>query len=143
MGINDVKDGKKSFKARIIKSFKKDFKSWESKSKGYIENKESAKKLLIQARKKADDKPSRLKGIWENVQLLFSLIKDWTEGSYKQIGTQTVVVMIIGVLYFVVPTDIIPDFIIALGLADDAVVLSFIIKQVEDELQKYKLWKEN
>ena len=143
MGSNDVSKVNKKFKARIIKLFKRDFNSWESKSKGYIEDKESAKKLLLRARKKANDKPSRFKGIWENVQLLFSLIKDWTDGAYREISTQTIIVMIVGVLYFLVPTDIIPDFIVALGLADDAVVLGFIIKQVEDELENYKEWKTN
>ncbi|MGF7058232.1 YkvA family protein [Brassicibacter mesophilus] len=143
MDINNVNKDKRSFKEKIIKLFKRDFKNWESKSRGYIEDKESARRLLLNARKKANSKPSRLKDIWENVQLLFSFIKDWLDGAYKEVSTQTIVIMIVGILYFVVPTDIIPDFIIALGLADDAVVLGFIIKQVEDELQKYKEWKNN
>lgn len=49
--------------------------------------------------------------------------------------------IIIGLLYFVMPVDIVPDWIISLGFLDDAAVLGFIINQVNQNLEEYKGWK--
>jgi len=138
-----MKRERQLFNRKIIKIFKRDFNIWEARSKKYLQDKDSTRKLLINARKKADLKSSRLNEMWDNIQLLFSFVKDWNDGAYRKVSNKTIVIIITGILYFVVPTDIIPDFIIALGLADDAVVLGFIIKQIEDELKKYNEWKSN
>ncbi len=34
-----------------------------------------------------------------------------------------------------------PDWIIGVGLIDDAIVLDYIIKQINSDLEKYEIWK--
>jgi len=108
------------------------------KAKEYSKDKKKAKKLLDEAVKKANKK-GPLEEIWENVQLLFGLIRDWISGDYKDIPVGSIIVIIIGLLYFVSPVDIIPDFLPG-GLVDDALVLGLVIKQVKSDLDKYKDW---
>ena len=39
--------------------------------------------------------------------------------------------------------DLIPDFIIGLGIIDDVAVIGFTVKQLSIELDRFKNWKEN
>lgn len=112
------------------------------KAKEYANDKEKTKKLIDEAVKKAEklDNSGPLEKLIETLKLLFSLIKDWMNGSYTEIPKGSIVLIIIGVIYFVNPLDVIPDPLPG-GLVDDAMVLSLIIKQVMAELEKYKIWK--
>lgn len=71
---------------------------------------------------------------WDNVQLIFGQIKDWAAGEYKDIPIGSIILIIIDLLYFVSPIDLVPDFI---GIIDDTVVLVLFIKQVMSDLDKY------
>lgn len=62
-------------------------------------------------------------------------------GKYKEIPTGSIVAIIIALLYFVSPIDLIPDFLPG-GLVDDALVLGLVFKQVKSDLDKYKEWLE-
>lgn len=108
------------------------------KAKEYSQDKKKAKKLLDEAVKKANKK-GPLEEIRDNLQLLFGIVRDWISGDYKDIPVGSIIAIIIGLLYFVSPVDIIPDFIPG-GLIDDAVVLGLVIKQVKSDLDKYKDW---
>lgn len=120
-------------------------KKFGKKAKEYANDKEKSKGLVNDAFKKAkkfEKKKGPLEEIWDNVQLLFGLIKDWASGEYKDIPMGSIVLIIIGLLYFVSPIDLVPDFIPG-GIIDDALVLGLVIKQVMNDLDKYHLWKEN
>jgi uncharacterized membrane protein YkvA (DUF1232 family) len=38
------------------------------------------------------------------------------------------------------PADLFPDFILGVGYLDDAAVIAFCLKLVEQDLEKYKQW---
>ena len=46
-----------------------------------------------------------------------------------------------GLLYFIIPTDFIPDMIPIFGLLDDIAVLTMISNSVQSELNEYRNWK--
>ena len=62
--------------------------------------------------------------IIEIIKLLFGIVGDWATGKYTEIPTGAIIA-IIGLLYFVSPIDLIPDFL-PRGLIDDAVVLGLM-----------------
>jgi len=108
------------------------------KAKMYSQDKKMTKELLEEAIKKANKK-GPLEEIWDNLQLLFGILRDWISGNYKDVPVGSIIAIIIGLLYFVSPIDIIPDFVPG-GLVDDVVVLGLIIRQVKSDLDKYKEW---
>lgn len=69
------------------------------------------------------------------------MFKDYINGRYKKIPTKTLLIIVIGLVYFVSPVDIVPDFIMGLGFIDDASVLAFLIHQISAEISDYKNWK--
>lgn len=52
------------------------------------------------------------------------------------------VLIVAGILYFISPIDIIPDFIFGIGIVDDALVLKYVLQAVNQELIAYKDWKD-
>lgn len=110
------------------------------KAKNYANDKRKTQRLVRDAMKKAK-KTGPFEEIWDKVQLLFGIAKDWSAGEYTEVPTGTIIAIIIGLLYFVSPIDLIPDFLPG-GLIDDALVLGLIFKQVNSDLDKYKEWLE-
>jgi len=81
-----------------------------------------------------------LKHILNDVKDLYNLSKDAIRGNYK-LHPVNMGVIAGGLLYFIIPTDLIPDFIPFVGLVDDIALLTTIIKSMQGELQKYRSWK--
>ena len=79
--------------------------------------------------------------IVEDVQALFMMVKDYANGTYREVPWNTIVAAGAGLLYLVCPIDLIPDFIPLIGLVDDLAVLTFVLKSVHTDLQKYIQWK--
>jgi curved DNA-binding protein CbpA len=81
-----------------------------------------------------------LKRILEDVRELYFLFKDAARGRYR---IQPVNLGIIGggLLYFIIPSDLIPDVLPLVGLLDDVAILTTIINSLQDELSKYRNWK--
>jgi uncharacterized membrane protein YkvA (DUF1232 family) len=50
-------------------------------------------------------------------------------------------VIIAGILYFVLPIDVIPDFIVGAGLLDDVAVLTWVLNSVRPVLDDFGEWE--
>jgi uncharacterized membrane protein YkvA (DUF1232 family) len=70
----------------------------------------------------------------QTVKMLFDMIRD----KNFTIEWSSKALIIGGLLYFISPIDFLPDFIPVLGYIDDAVVISFVIKAIVAEVDRYK-----
>jgi DnaJ-class molecular chaperone len=100
----------------------------------YVNDKEFSRKI-----KKAS---GALKFILQDVKDLYSLFKDGIKGRYK-LHPVNLGIIGGGLLYFIIPSDLIPDFIPFLGFIDDIAVLTMIINSLQGELIKYRNWKQH
>lgn len=91
--------------------------------------------------KKATNNKGSLTDIWDELQLLFSLVKDYAKGDYTAISKSAIISILAGLLYFISPLDLVPDFILGLGFLDDVIVLRFVYKKMRKELEQYQAWK--
>lgn len=92
---------------------------------------------------KASKNKDKLTAIWDKMQLLFALAKDYANGSYNDVSNASIVAIIGSLLYFISPIDFIPDFILGLGFLDDAFIIGYVFNKVAKELDKYQNWKAN
>lgn len=75
-------------------------------------------------------------------RLFIQMMQDYFAKRYTNISKWTWVSVIVAVLYFLSPIDIIPDFAIPfVGYVDDAFVLGFMARQLMKEIKKYEIWK--
>ena len=124
-----------------LKELFKRFSSSKTKASELIEDKEKTKKTLNEAYVKASKNKENMGSIWDQFQLLLSLAKDYFNGSYKDISKNSILAIVAGMLYFLSPVDLLPDFLLGFGLIDDVFILGLVIKQVAQDLQKYQQWK--
>jgi len=78
----------------------------------------------------------------QNIQLLFSVVKDYAQGNYKEIPWTSIAAIIGSLLYIFSPIDLIPDFIPVAGLLDDAAVLGLCLNSIGKDLKKYEIWRQ-
>lgn len=76
------------------------------------------------------------------IKLFFSMLKDTFTGKYKEIPKGTIASIVGTLLYVFSPVDIILDAIPIIGLVDDAAIVALCIKATENDVKKYKIWKE-
>ena len=78
-----------------------------------------------------------------DIKLLFSLIKDYAKGEYREIPWYSVAAIVFALLYVLSPIDLIPDFIPGIGYVDDALVVAACLAMVDKDLHAYNDWKKN
>ncbi len=77
----------------------------------------------------------------EKVTTLGTLLRFYASGEYRQIEIGNVVKIIAGFIYFIAPIDLIPDFLPFIGFSDDVALFVYLMKSIDDELQKFDQWK--
>ena len=84
---------------------------------------------------------SRLGSLRADMPRLVRLGRAIAGGNYRQLPWKSVAFVAAGLLYFVTPFDLIPDFIIGTGFLDDAVVVAYIMKAIRDDLARFEDWE--
>jgi uncharacterized membrane protein YkvA (DUF1232 family) len=80
----------------------------------------------------------------DSVIALVRMLKAWWKGEYRNISTTSIIAVVATLVYFSNPIDMIPDFIPVIGQIDDILVLSYLIKMLNKEIERFMAWeKEN
>lgn len=119
------------------------FKKSENKASVILKDKTKASDTIKEALGKAVTNKGDLEGVWAKMLLLFAVAKDYVSGDYTEIPKRSIVAILGGLIYFLSPIDVVPDFVPVLGFVDDVFVLNLVYKQVIKDLEKYKSWKDN
>jgi len=99
--------------------------------------------LLRNAYERMSAQSSVLSAVWTDLQTMLRLLVRWADRSYRRVGWTPLVLMVGAVLYFVVPTDAVPDALGALGFVDDVTVISMVVRRVRTELDRFREWEAN
>jgi len=78
----------------------------------------------------------------EDGQLLIAIVKDYWSGTYRQIPFGVIASIVFTLIYILNPFDLVPDVLPVIGQLDDAAVMGACLMLVEQDLQKYKDWKQ-
>ncbi|MBW2147771.1 MAG: DUF1232 domain-containing protein [Deltaproteobacteria bacterium] len=89
-------------------------------------------------RKRGKSAPQKLIAL---VKLFIEIVRDYRNGSYKKIPWDTVLFIVVAIIYVVNPFDLVPDFIPVVGWLDDVAVVSLVIAAIANDLREYCIWK--
>lgn len=78
----------------------------------------------------------------EQFLLIGRLLKASVLGKYKIQSPRIFIILLSAVIYFVNPLDLIPDFILGIGLTDDLAVLAWVYSAASKELDNFKQWEQ-
>jgi len=85
--------------------------------------------------------PDRLQLMTNQVRLLLDLVDDYWSGEYREVPWHSLAVAVVAVLYFVSPSDIIPDYLPAIGHVDDILLIGLAIRLLKKDLIAYARFK--
>ncbi len=117
-------------------------KHFESRAGDYLADPDKTRKLLDAAHRKGEHS-SVLEVMWDDLQVLFRMIRAYVDGNYRTIPWIAVLTATAAVLYFVSPVDFVPEFLIGIGLLDDAAVLAWTLRAIQGALNEFREWEKN
>jgi uncharacterized membrane protein YkvA (DUF1232 family) len=120
------------------------FESARKKALHFLRDNETLDRLLEESREKIQDlnlSNFSLEKLFAYLRILIRMIKSYSSGDYQVIPWKTIVVMVAAVVYFVMPIDLIPDFIPVAGFVDDLGVLMWVFNSFRDEIEEYMQWE--
>ena len=69
------------------------------------------------------------------------MVNSYIKGQYKEVPVSSIIAIIIPLLYFVAPIDVIPDFLPGVGLVDDVAVIGYSLSLIQSDLKQYMDWR--
>jgi uncharacterized membrane protein YkvA (DUF1232 family) len=107
----------------------------------YRDDPERARRLAEQVREKADRQQGRLAEVWQSLMTLQRLVRAWASGRYRRVPWRSIALAIAALIYFLMPLDVMPDWLIGVGFIDDASFIAFVVKSIQDDLDNFLDWE--
>ena len=107
-------------------------------------NREKVGKTIRKARKifeRLQNLP-RCRGLSRDICDFCDLLSDYLEGVYPNLPLSTIVAVLGGLIYLVLPVDAIADIFPVFGFLDDAGVLAFVVATEKADMKEYLHWRE-
>ena len=126
------------------KEIEKVIEKTKSKAEEYARDPNKAKKLLDDAVKKTKNYEKNrgpLAEVWGYLTALFRLLKAYIRKDYRNIPWGPIVLVIVAIIYFVSPIDLISDILPGIGLIDDAAIIAFVVAQIKADLDNFLAWE--
>jgi len=114
-------------------------------AKEILGNKEKLKGLVTQAREKLESMQGTDK-VWKNminvINTFIRMIKAYINGQYKEIPWKSMLMLVAGIVYFIMPLDLIPDFIPITGFMDDLTIIIWIYRTLKIDIEAFEIWEQ-
>ncbi|MDR5902394.1 YkvA family protein [Halomonas icarae] len=98
---------------------------------------------------KGDKLKTRLRGrsrvigqITRALRLFVPMLGDVLRGRYRPVPWMAILWMLAALVYLISPLDLIPDFLVLVGVLDDAVIVGWLLTRVDSALGPYRAWRE-
>lgn len=122
------------------------FKQAQQRAKHILRDPEKLKKLLSEAAQKLQilksNSPAAM-ALKEKVSAIQRMIQAYMRGDYRRIPWKSLLLLVSGIIYFVMPLDLMPDFIPIAGYLDDLSILLWIFQAVKTDIENFEEWEKN
>lgn len=115
-----------------------------NRTRSYVADNDRIKEVMKQASGKLHeftDDDSKKGVLVEKVKLVIRMIRAHISGAYSSFSPKSIFLMVFAILYFVIPTDMIPDLVPFLGFTDDLTVLYFVTNSLGDDIAAFEAWE--
>ncbi|MBK9001119.1 MAG: DUF1232 domain-containing protein [Myxococcales bacterium] len=85
--------------------------------------------------------PARMQKLTNQVRLLLDLVDDYWEGRYREVRWYSLAIAVAAALYFLSPSDLIPDTLPGIGHIDDVLIMALALRLLRRELAAYCRFK--
>jgi len=78
----------------------------------------------------------------QQVEMALDLLAHHVDGEIPHVPFRTVALLTAGLLYYLEPVDVIPDFVPGMGTVDDRLFMAFAFYEGADGIARYRAWQE-
>lgn len=86
--------------------------------------------------------PDRMQKLTNQVRLMLDLVDDYWAGRYREVRWYSLALAVAAALYFLSPSDLIPDALPGVGHLDDMLVIALALRLLRRELAAYCRFKQ-
>ncbi|MEC8717579.1 MAG: DUF1232 domain-containing protein [Pseudomonadota bacterium] len=97
--------------------------------------------VLAELRARRDGNAGPLAKLGDDLKTLLRLLDATVSGRYPALPQGVMTAVGAALLYWLMPLDLIPDPILALGFIDDAAILGWMLKRLSDDLVAFRSWE--
>lgn len=97
--------------------------------------------VLAEVRARRDGSSGPLAKLGDELKTLLRLLEATVSGRYPALPQGVMTAVGAALLYWLMPLDLIPDPILALGFIDDAAILGWVLKRLSDDLTAFRAWE--
>jgi len=84
----------------------------------------------------------KLQALFSTVETFVKMVKSYLTGEYREYPKRTLLLILFGLIYFLMPLDAIPDFIPITGFIDDLSVLLWVSRSIQKDVEAFKDWED-
>ena len=77
------------------------------------------------------------------LRVFIRIINAYTSKEYTYVPWKTICLIVAGLIYFIYPVDLIPDFIPVSGLIDDVAFIAWIYDSIKEDIDKFLEWEKS
>ena len=84
-----------------------------------------------------DGQKQRVTEFFDKVKTMMRMLRSYISGEYSEIPWKSLLMIIGALLYFMMPIDMIPDFIPLTGLADDITIVFLVFGSINEDIENF------
>ncbi len=118
----------------------KSFQAALRKAVGIAANPEKISDLISSVTDKisdVDNNKKRVSDFFEKVRTMLRMLRAYISGEYREIPWKSLLMIVGSLIYFLMPLDLIPDFIPITGLADDISIIFLVFTSINEDIQAF------
>lgn len=122
-----------------------EFEKAKKKAAGILQDSDRLRELVdfsVKKIKELRNNSEEMQSFQHYVGTFNRMLKAYSTKEYQNIPWKTLLMIAGGIIYFVSPIDLIPDFIPVLGYLDDITVLLWIANSAKSALEEFEEWED-
>lgn len=114
-----------------------------NRAKYIFRDKQKLIRLLLGVARKISTNNVEFKGIRTKLKVILRMVRAYAVGKYKLIPWKSIILLTAVLIYFLMPLDLMPDFIPVTGYIDDFSLLLWVYNHLQDDINTFVWWEEN
>ena len=122
------------------------FQTAKAKASNIVGDKDRMNELVASSREKLHNisfEDSKISRLAVNLRVIIRIIKAYANGSYREMPWKSLLALVGGVVYFLMPVDLIPDFIPFTGFLDDFTIIMLLSGAFQQDIEDFHTWEDN
>lgn len=115
----------------------------QEKAKSALKDESRIRSILRSVGNKLKSGNLEVSKLGEKVRLLVRMVKAYVSGHYRVVPWKSIIIIVAVLIYFLMPLDLIADFIPVTGYIDDFTLVLWAYNHLKDDINTFEWWEQN